>query len=269
MQAANEAPPLVARVNALRGTREDAQRMLARGGVEAAPLAAPMALDLSGQDPAGIPGAGEGWFYFQDQGSQWLGYLADPQPGQTCVDYCSAPGGKATHWAELMRDQGVVWAHDRSAAKLARVRENAKRLALSCIKTATTLPQGLSADRVLVDAPCSGLGTLRRHAEGRWRILENDLERLSGGQKKLLAQAAGFVKRGGHLIYATCTTEPEENEAVVTAFLAAHPGFELKPGPGTSGHPSKAYWDADGFFRTFPGHPDMDAMFAARLLRKA
>jgi 16S rRNA (cytosine967-C5)-methyltransferase len=268
MQSANEAPPLIARVNALKGTREQALAWLQDKKIEATVEVASQALRLTGAgDPGRLPGVAEGWLYFQDSASQLLGYLVDPAPGSTCLDLCAAPGGKATHLAELMHDQGRVWALDLAAGKLKKIAENARRLGLGCIRTGVSCPAGLLADRVLVDAPCSGLGTLRRHAETRWRVLEPDLARLGQEQGTLLESAAGHVQPGGHLIYATCTTEPEENEDVIKAFLARHPEFVLRPGPGTSGWPGVEFWGADGFFRTLPGHAEMDGMFAARLIK--
>jgi 16S rRNA (cytosine967-C5)-methyltransferase len=269
MHAANEAPPLLARVNVLKGTREQALAWLQGKKIEAAAEpGAPQALRLTGAgDPARLPGVAEGWLYFQDPASQLLGYLVDPAPGFVCVDLCAAPGGKATHLAELMHDSGQVWAQDRSADKLKKIGANARRLGLGCVRTGTESPAGLLADRVLVDAPCSGLGTLRRHAEARWRVAEADLPRLGQAQARLLDAGAGQVRPGGHLVYATCTTEPEENEDVARAFGERHPEFSLQPGPGTSGWPLAEFWDADGFFRTLPGHPDMDGMFAARWVK--
>ena len=236
--------------------------------IEAEAAGAPQALRLTASgDPGRLPGVAEGWFYFQDPASQLLGYLVDPAPGAVCLDWCASPGGKTTHLAELMGDAGQVLALDRTPEKLKKIGENVRRLGLGSVRTATACPAGLLADRVLVDAPCSGLGTLRRHAETRWRVLEQDLSRQGREQGSLLELAAGHVKPGGHLIYATCTTEPEENEDVVKAFLARRPEFTLKAGPGTSGWPEPEFWGADGFFRTFPGHPEMDGMFAARLLK--
>ncbi len=270
MAAANEAPPLVARVNGLRGTREEGEALLARQGYKAKKGLAPAALCLGPDsgDPAGLPGFKEGWFYFQDQAAQLVGYLTDPAPADLCLDLCSAPGGKTTHLAELMGGQGRVLAFDIQAGKLAKVKKNAERLGLKNIEIVTELPRILAADRVLVDAPCSGVGTLRRHAEIRWRVTEKDFLRMAGIQKKLLNQAAQYVKPGGWLIYSTCSTEPEENEEVVNAFLAGHPELELSPGPGSSGHPGAQFWGRDGFFRTYPGYPDLDGMFAARMKRK-
>jgi 16S rRNA (cytosine967-C5)-methyltransferase len=266
LDAANEAPPVVARVNRVRATREQARDRLRAAGITAEPLAAPTALRLTGAgDPARVPGFAEGWLYFQDESSQWLGHLTDPPADGTCLDLCAAPGGKATHLAELMDGRGRVVATDRHGGRLERVRQNAARLGLAGVEVHARLAPGLDADRVLVDAPCSGLGTLRRHAEGRWRVLSADLPRLAAAQLALLEQAAVRVRPGGHLVYATCTTEPEENEGVVAAFLERHPEFGLRPGPGSGGLPPAELWDADGMFRTFPGRGDGDGVFAARL----
>jgi 16S rRNA (cytosine967-C5)-methyltransferase len=270
LAAANDAPPLIARVNRLRLDRAEALRRLQALGVASEPLAAPSALRLQAAgDPAKLAGFTEGWLYYQDQSSQLVGFLADPPAGGLAVDWCSAPGGKATHLAELMDDKGQVLAYDRQRAKLARVRANVKRLGLHCITVLDQPPSAAPADRVLVDAPCSGLGTLRRHAEARWRTSEEDLPRLAAAQFALLAQAAASVKPGGHLIYSTCTTEPEENEDVVRAFLNGHPEFELRPGPGRDGQPGPELWSEDGFFRTFPNRLEGDGIFAARLVKRS
>lgn len=269
LAAANEAPPLEARVNRLQLSREEARQRLRAQGVESDPLDAPSALLLrAAGDPAQLTGFAEGWLYFQDQSSQFVGFIADPPAGSLCLDLCSAPGGKTTHLAELMAGRGQVLAYDSNRSKLARVRANADRLGLDSIKVLSAPPSGPTADRVLVDAPCSGLGTLRRHAEGRWRVAEADLPRLARTQAGLLAQGAAAVKPGGHVIYSTCTTEPEENEDIVRAFLDAHPDFELRPGPGSDGVPAARWWDGDGFFRTFPNRLEGDGIFAARMVKK-
>ncbi len=268
-RAANEPPPLAARVHLGRTTRAQAQAALRADGVATEPGLLPESLLLErGIRPADCPGLAEGWLYFQDQASQLVGRLVDPRPGQVCLDLCSAPGGKATHLAELLAGAGQVLAYDRNAQRLQRVEANARRLHLDNLTVLAELPAGLQADRVLVDAPCSGLGTLRRHAEARWRVAEPDLARLGSEQSALLELGAEYVKPGGQLIYATCTTEPEENEHVVNRFLDAQPAFRLLPGPGAGGDPAAAFWSADGFFRTFPGHPDLDGLFAARLERR-
>ncbi len=271
LDAANEAPPLTARVNLLRVSREKVLEELQAAGIAAEPGRAPAALVFpAGLDPARIRGFQQGWWYYQDQASQWVGYIVNPPAGGVCLDLCSAPGGKATHLAELMHDRGRVFAYDPGASKLRRVAQNARRLHLAGVVPIPALPSALQADRVLVDAPCSGLGTLRRHAEIRWRVREEDLGRLARLQAALLDQAAGYVKPGGDLVYATCTTEPEENEQVVSSFLQRHSEFGLHPGPGADGWPERPDWRADGFFATFPGNAlrGEDGIFAARLRRQ-
>jgi 16S rRNA (cytosine967-C5)-methyltransferase len=270
MAAANEAPPVVARVNLARSTREAVLKEIQEQGGQAEIGLVPSALCFpphSG-DPARLPGFAQGMLYFQDQASQMIGYLVDSGLRHICLDYCSAPGGKATHLAELGDGRNTVYAFDNHSGKLKTVEENAKRLGLENVRVVAKVPEDLKADRVLVDAPCSGLGTLRRHAEIRWRVQEADFKALAKNQGHILSQAAPFVKVGGHLIYSTCTTEPEENEDVIRDFIRHHSDFELVSGPGKSGFPKAEFWGPDGFFRTYPGHPELDSMFAARLIRK-
>ncbi len=271
LAASNESPVLWARVNTTLTDREKAQAFLTSHGIPAKPGAVPTALGLTlgMKSPREILELTEGKLYFQDQGSQLIGYLVDPQPNQECVDLCSAPGGKTTHLAELLNNTGNVWAYDAHTEKLKKTEANANRLRLNNISVIHKIPSDLQADRVLVDVPCSGLGTLRRHADLRWRLQPKDHIRLAQEQGKLLRQAATLVKPGGHLIYSTCTTEPEENEQVIQAFLQKHSNFALLPGPGSLGIPAAEYWQADGFFTTYPDIAEMDGMFAARLIRRA
>ncbi|MBN1595375.1 16S rRNA (cytosine(967)-C(5))-methyltransferase RsmB [candidate division FCPU426 bacterium] len=270
MAAANDPPPLWARVNAVLTSPAQVRARLEAQGLPCLPgeLPAALQLGLGAFAPADLPGFSGGEWYFQDPAGQMIGWLADPQPGQVCLDWCSAPGGKATHLAELMQGSGKVWAFDVQAAKLKKVADNARRLRLENVETIERVPTALRADRVLVDAPCSGLGTLRRHAEGRWRVQVQDHRRLAQTQLKILQQAARHVRPGGHLVYATCTTEPEENEGVARAFGRQHPDFYLQPGPGSRGIPDSSWWCPEGFFRTYPGFPEMDGMFAARWIKK-
>jgi 16S rRNA (cytosine967-C5)-methyltransferase len=270
LAASNESPVLWARVNTTLTDREKVIACLAAHGIQARPGTVPTALALSPgmKSPYEILELTEGMLYFQDQGSQLLGYLVDPKPNQECLDLCSAPGGKTTHLAEMLNNTGMVWAHDVHPRKLTKIQDNAKRLQLKNISVLTTVPSELQADHVLVDAPCSGLGTLRRHAELRWRLEPKDHIRLAQAQSVLLEQAAAMVKLNGHLVYATCTTEPEENEDVIHAFLSKHSNFEIQPGPGSHGHPVDKLWQSDGFFRTYADISEMDGMFAARLVRR-
>jgi 16S rRNA (cytosine967-C5)-methyltransferase len=176
----------------------------------------------------------EGLFQVQDESSMLVAHVLDPQPGEFIIDTCSAPGGKTTHIAALMQNKGRVLATDIYEHKLKRVNENAVRLGIEIIQTelldATQIGDVYEnqADRVLVDAPCSGLGVLRRKPDARWRKSPALLVELPKLQLEILKSAAKAVKSGGVLVYSTCTIAKEENQTVVNLFLAEHPEFELE-----------------------------------------
>ena len=238
-----------------------------------------------------LPGYAEGRWCVQDRSAQRIAPLLDPQPGERILDACAAPGGKSTHLAELMGDRGEVVALDRSAARLQRVGRNLERLGLTCIQTrvgdGTHLagrPEPTQADpepgqsqganelgaraplatagddawwqggfdRILVDAPCSGLGTLARHADARWRIGPAAIDELVLLQRQLLEGLAPLLRPGGRLVYATCTVHPRENGELIAAFLAAHPhwrlleSWQLWPGQGPAGEAAGPQGQAPG-----------------------
>ncbi|SEJ11367.1 NusB antitermination factor [Propionispira arboris] len=176
----------------------------------------------------------EGLFQVQDESSMLVAHVLDPQPGEFIIDTCSAPGGKTTHIAALMQNKGRVLATDIYEHKLKRVNENAERLGIQIIQTelldATQIGDVYEqqADRVLVDAPCSGLGVLRRKPDARWKKSPALLVELPKLQIEILKSAAKAVKPGGVLVYSTCTIAKEENQTVVNLFLADHPEFELE-----------------------------------------
>jgi 16S rRNA (cytosine967-C5)-methyltransferase len=176
----------------------------------------------------------DGWFYVQDPSTHLAVAVLDPRPGERVLDWCAAPGGKTTHLAQRMENRGVIVAHDITADRLALVEENCRRLGVNCVRTAFTLEatSGSAAetafDRVLVDAPCSNTGVLRRRVELRWRLREEELARLAAEQRALLQQASAWVKPGGVLVYSTCSLEAEENQAVTAGFLASNPGWVLE-----------------------------------------
>ena len=194
-------------------------------------------------------------------------YVLQPQPGETILDMCSAPGGKATHMAALMQDKGRVVACDIYPHKLKLIEENAARLQLSIIKT--VLQDGTvfradwkeKFDRVLVDAPCSGLGVLRRRAEARWAKTERGLEEFPPLQGKILENAAAYVKPGGALVYSTCTIEEEENTKQVADFLLHHTDWEQ---PGFT-HPRTGKLVKE--LQLFPQRDQTDGFYVT-LLRK-
>ena len=237
--ACNQPPPLDLRVNPLRASAEQQLAALQAAGVEAEPIAdLPAAIQLRGRsgDLRRLPGFVEGHWCVQDRAAQRIAPLLAPEPGQWVLDACAAPGGKSTHLAELMGDQGTIWAVDRSEARLERVRRNAERLGLTCIRTmaaeaqqlAQQKPQWLGRfDRILLDAPCSGLGTLARHADARWRITPEAVEELTALQRQLLEGTLPLLKPDGRLVYATCTVHPAENAELLAALLADHPEWQL------------------------------------------
>jgi 16S rRNA (cytosine967-C5)-methyltransferase len=171
----------------------------------------------------------QGLFYVQDPSTLLAPAELDPQPGETVLDLCAAPGGKATYIAQQLKNDGRLVAHDTSPERTQLIEENFARLGVTCGKAASTLdnlPQ--SFDRVLVDAPCSNTGVMRRRVDLRWRIRPEEIQRLQSTQAELLARAAKFVKPRGTLVYSTCSLEREENQDVVGRFTAEHPDFRLE-----------------------------------------
>jgi 16S rRNA (cytosine967-C5)-methyltransferase len=176
-----------------------------------------------------------GEFYVQDPSTLVAVDALDPQPGEAILDMCAAPGGKTTYIAQKMRNRGRIIAADSQSSRLALVGENCRRLGVQIVATlaceGTRLDRclrGNEFDRVLVDAPCSNTGVLRRRADLRWRLSEEEITRLAALQAKLLDAAANFTKHAGVLVYSTCSLEPEENEGVVSAFLTSHKDFTLE-----------------------------------------
>ncbi len=227
----NQPPHLDLRVNRLRASVAEVQAAWAAVDQPLLPIAmAPQGLQLSRGVGAMArqPGYSTGQWSVQDRAAQLVTPLLQPQPGHVVVDLCAAPGGKTTHMAELMEDQGRIVAVDRSAARLRRLQRNARRLGLRSIQTrcadARTLPHLHGcADRVLLDAPCSGLGTLARHACARWRLSPVDIAEMQVLQRQLLNEALRLVRPGGRLVYSTCTVHPAENQAQIESLLNRHP----------------------------------------------
>ena len=263
----NQVPSLDLRVNRLQTTVEVVEQALASAGVATERLPGlPWALRLSQHSGAitDLPGYGEGWWAVQDASAQLVSQLLNPQPGETVIDLCAAPGGKATHLAEIMGDQGTVWACDRTASRLKKVTANAERLQLQSLRAhlgdSTDLAQlHGQGDRVLVDAPCSGLGTLHRHADARWRQTPDSIQTLVPQQQALLTEAARCTKPDGTLVYATCTLHPAENEGVIQSFLQNHPHWHIQP-PAVDLVPGLAP-TPDGWIKLWPHRQNMDGFF--------
>ena len=238
-RASNQVPPLDLRVNRLRSTPAEVTAALEARGLTVLPIAeCPDGLQVvgSGGDLRQWPGYEEGHWCVQDRAAQWVAPLLNPQAGDRVLDACAAPGGKATHLAELMGDQGEVWAIDRSAGRLQRVAANAARLGTGCLQAMAADAAALlehkpnwrgAFQRILLDAPCSGLGTLARHADARWRISAESVAELVPLQARLLEAMLPLLAPGGTLVYATCTIHPAENGQQIAAFLEAHPQLVL------------------------------------------
>lgn len=233
----NAKPVFSLRVNTLKTTRDKLQEQLKGDGIAATPsLWSPDGLVCENLPSMEIFMKKYGELvYIQDESSMLDAAVLAPEPGQTVIDLCSAPGGKTTHLAQKMHNEGKIFACDIYDHKLALIRENAARLGLDCIETCLQdgtvfRPEWTGiADRVLVDAPCSGLGVLNRRPEARWTKEERKLSQFPPLQKKILDNAARYVKPGGRLLYSTCTLEQDENTRVRTWFLEHHPEFVSVP----------------------------------------
>jgi len=268
----NQSPTIDLRINPLLTSIEEVEAALQSVGILVRRIPRlPQALRLisSAGSIQKIPGFKEGWWTVQDGSAQLVSHLLDPQPGEVVIDACAAPGGKTTHIAELMADKGKIWACDRTPSRLRKLQENSQRLNLQSIQIYTGDSRHFNqfqntADRVLLDAPCSGLGTMHRHADARWRQTPESVCELSVLQKELLTHTSTFVKPGGVLVYATCTLHPAENEQVISAFLAESPDWQIESPIGVE-LPASAYSTPQGWFKVWPHRQDMDGFFMVRL----
>jgi 16S rRNA (cytosine967-C5)-methyltransferase len=273
--ADNRPPSLVLRVNRLRTTPERLLASLAAEGCEAKPCRfAPDGIVVTshpGLDQ--LRSYHEGWFMIQDEAAILCGYLLSAQPGERVLDACAAPGGKATHAAELMADRGEVLCLDQSRQRLKLVEENAQRLGLRSIHClvgdAERIEFAEPFDRVVVDAPCSGLGVLRRHPDAKWTKSPEVIEAMARKQRAILVNLSRVVKPGGVLVYMTCSTEAEENQRVVRTFVEQHPGFALEPVDSSLPAAARIFAQERGWLQTWPGGEELDGFFGARLQRIA
>jgi len=249
---------------------------LAREGVEAAPCArSPVGLQLAGLEaaPMALPSYREGLWLFQDEAAQLVTYLLDLAPGGRLVEIGAGRGGKTTHLAARMQDRGLILAVEQHRGRLQELRVNLKRWGVNLVQplladaTAPLPVRAEAVDHVVVDAPCSALGIIRRHPEIKTRLQEADLATFPPRQGAMLQAAAGLVKRGGSLLYITCSTEPEENEEVVAHFLAGHPEFRLATDPHLLPPPARSLVHPPGYFHSLPEEHHLDGFFAALLAR--
>jgi 16S rRNA (cytosine967-C5)-methyltransferase len=223
----------------------------------------------------------QGFYFIQDEASQMISHLLGPQPGERILDACAAPGGKSTHMAQLMKNQGEIIALDLQKKKLERIAQNCQRLGIRIIQThradvarSLPFPPEVIFDRILVDAPCSALGILHRHPESKWRRNPEDILRLQKLQTLLLVNASSHLKPGGYLVYSTCTMTREENDFVVESFLREHLDFKREDLSAMVPSSWQSLIDGRGFFRTYPAmivKPQgerLDGFFAARFRKQ-
>lgn len=280
-QQNNEPPLITARVNVLRTTRDQLLEQLREAGFTA---------EASRVHPEAIHIRGGGhfprseWFRngfctIQDESSILVSQLVSPSEGNRVLDCCAAPGGKSTHMAELMGNHGEIVSADIHPHKLDLIRHNAERLGTTIVSPvladATALEKTLSVsdpfDYILVDAPCSGLGVIRRKPDIKWKKTNEDIGQICNTQENILDSAAKLLKPGGVLVYSTCTIDPRENEMIVEQFLANHPEFRLDPEAAKllPDHvvEQAAINSRPGMFRILPHYFGSDGFFMARLVR--
>jgi len=259
------------RVNALRGTREALIERLAGEGAKASPAThAPDVVWLdSPRAPATLAAFKEGWCTPQDESEALVARLLDPQAGERVLDVCAAPGGKSTHLAELMGDDGEVWALERVESRVRQLETTVRRVQAKSIRVVQGDGRHYDFetvfDRALVDAPCSGLGVIGRRADARWRKGPELLDEMPGIQLELLNAAARRLRPGGVLVYSVCSFEPEETGEVVARFSAANPSFARESAKPFL--PDKVV-DERGWMMVLPHVHGCDGAFAARF-RKA
>jgi 16S rRNA (cytosine967-C5)-methyltransferase len=252
---------------------------LRREGFEVAPgrwLDA--ALALSGGNPAAAEAFRQGQISLQDEASQMVAHLVDAREGDVVLDLCAAPGGKTGILARAVAPGGRVIAADVHEHRLRSAREQLARTSTAgvswmALDAAQPLPFAETFQRILVDAPCSGTGTLARNPEIKWRLQPDELASAHRRQTAMLIQALAKLGRGGRLVYATCSLEPEENEQTIREAISQEAGVRVVPGRTAlqprlrAGAAAASLFDADGFFRTFPPESGTDGFFAAVLER--
>lgn len=274
----NTPAPMTLRVNRLRIRPDELIDRLKAHGVHAdAARYADDAIVVKKGNPLLTPLAGTGFFFVQDEASQLVSALVHARSGETVLDACASPGGKTTALAADMDDAGLIVATDLRPRRLDLLQQTVKASGATCVRIVqadlrSALPFLPHFDAVLVDAPCSGLGTIRRDPEIRWRRHQSDLRSFAAVQSTMLDRAAAVVRPGGRLVYATCSSEPDENEDVIDAFLTRHPDFvavdprtryrDIPPGLG-------AVVDPYGHLRTFPHEHALEAFFGALLERRS
>lgn len=274
--ANNQVPPLTLRTNTLKVSRDGLMKALEGEGLEVFPTkfspegvqVAKMELPLSCLGPFR-----RGWFQVQDEASQLISHWLELREDHRVLDACAAPGGKTAHMAQLLRNKGRILALDIHQARLHLLAQECRRLGITCVSIKktdlldpTSLPEG-PFQRILLDAPCSGLGVLRRNPDAKWRRTPQDISRMANIQRRMLQNLAPLLAPGGIMVYSVCTHTQEETEAVREAILEK--GLDLEPIVSHQGLPleAAALVSPDGFLRTFPHKQGMDGFCAFKLRR--
>ena len=275
--AVNTIPPLTIRCNTLKTDRKALLKYVEKD-VELAEYTvySPNGIFLSGpkRSISKIKAFEKGMFQVQDEAAQLVTFLLHPQPGETILDACAGLGGKTGHIAQMMENRGTLIAMDNNEKKLSRLMSEMDRLGVSLVTTRihdlNDPPGGKSMekfDRILLDAPCSGLGVLRRNPDAKWHPSEQDLIRQSRRQAKFLDNLAHLVKPNGILVYCVCSMEPEENESVVNGFLKTHQNFAIENNRDKLPIKARSLLSANGYLKTFPHFHNMDGFFAVCMKR--
>jgi 16S rRNA (cytosine967-C5)-methyltransferase len=262
----------VMRLNLARGTREEiVSRMTADGIGIALGEGLPETARLESAADFNSDSYRSGLFHPQSEASQLVARMLSPSAGAIVIDCAAAPGGKTTHLAEMAGARGRVVAFDLNLRGLKAARDLARRLghrniAFARADVAAALPlRTESADFVLLDAPCTGTGTMREHPEIRWRLAASDFERMAEVQRPMLENAAALVRPGGVIVYAVCSLAPQEGSDVVQRFLAEHPQFTIERPPAAQ---LERWLQSDGTMATSPERGGLDGFFAARMRRR-
>jgi 16S rRNA (cytosine967-C5)-methyltransferase len=276
-ETVNAIPPITIRTNTLKTNRQQLMLSLTEDveHIAAAPDAPDgIMLNKLKRPIPDLPAFKNGGFQVQDEAAQLVSLLLDPQPGESVLDACAGRGGKTAHMAQLMRNKGCITAIDRDQKKLQQLDAEMQRLGISMVQAYRhNLNSPLDPkhqdhfDRILLDAPCSGLGVLRRNPDIKWKSNEADLKRHNQIQQQLLEKLAPWIKPGGTIVYAVCSLEPEENEAVIDPFLKKHPQFVIDKNPGKLPETLPPGIQAAHGFKTLPLLGQMDGFYFIRLKR--
>ena len=271
----NDTAPMTLRVNTLKISRQECKEVLFNEGIDTVETVhSPFGLQLlKRQNIFGSPAFRSGYFEMQDEGSQLLSLVVDPKPGAKVVDACAGAGGKALAMAAMMRNKGEIYAFDTNDKRIEELKKRIRRSGVDLIRT-TVIEEGMivesmsgKADYVLVDAPCSGTGTIRRNPGMKWTVSAAMVQEMSQKQLEILSLNAQYVKGNGRLVYATCSLQSEENENVAELFLQSHPEFTLIDPRTILERYGLANLAGNRYFQLLPHHHLTDGFFAAVFIR--